>query len=386
MADNAAADYSIFTFNTDNIGDDMQAMSMMLHLNSVGTLLDREQLASYSGKKVGIATTAAFGGAPGTAPSSDLDPFFWGMCVGSNAFSNNKEWLKIFKDNQPIGCRDTASVDRLTKLGISGYWSGCITLHLGKKLEPVPLSERKGIIFVDVKKDEALKFIPVHIRNESLRLSSFVSSTIRGDQLERFAWLARLVDRIRHARMVVTRRLHVALPCVGLGTPVLAVPVPRISLPRFRFSGYDTFMPVRYNDEPWGNEIPFDWENPQPTKIPQNLQDGYEIFCERLRALGVFSDRVIPNASPQWPTKDNRIFRFRNPTNDNVPGAVVLRVGDKSFQPVVHDWTNREIALRLQPFPGFDRLKMSASIDWRGSNKIMDVSDLSELNGQFVAD
>lgn len=385
MAD-ISSNFSIFTFDTDNIGDDMQAMSMMLHLRSVRHFLDREQLGSYKGKRLSIATTAAFPGLPGSVPSADLDPFFWGMCVGSNAFSRDPEWLAMFKKHQPIGTRDTASVERLSKLGIDAYWSGCVTLHLGRRLKPVPLSERKGILFVDVKPAEEEKFVPQHIRDQAVRISSFVSKSMRDNQLERFAWLARLVDRLRHARLVVTRRLHVALPCVGMGTPVIALPVPRISAPRYRFSGFDTFLPVRYNDEPWGNEIPFDWDDPQPTVVPPVIEEGYAKFCAYLRGLGVLDESIVPEDDQHWPRGgSNWLYRFKNPTGDGVPGSVLLRLGDRVYRPIVYDWTNEEIALKLHPFPGFEKLRFTFKIDSRGIWENNKSGSIAELGGRFVA-
>ena len=71
--------------------------------------------------------------------------------------------LSYLKNHEPIGCRDKYTMENLLKHGINAYFSDCITLSLA------------------------------------------------------------LIKRYAKAEMVVTSRIHCALPCLGLDTPVLFV-------------------------------------------------------------------------------------------------------------------------------------------------------------------
>ncbi|MHB9292886.1 hypothetical protein Holit_01999 [Hollandina sp. SP2] len=41
--------------------------------------------------------------------------------------------IKYLKKHEPIGCRDYGTVKLLGKYGINAYFSGCLTLTLGRK-------------------------------------------------------------------------------------------------------------------------------------------------------------------------------------------------------------------------------------------------------------
>lgn len=377
-------DFGIFSFDTDNIGDDMQALSMLLHLKRLSGFLNRDKLPAYSGKHLNFVTTAAFS-TEATPPSDEaLSAFLWGMCVGTQGFFKDADWMAYFRERQPFGARDQASTDLLNAYGIDAYWSGCITLHLGSRLPPVPMEQRKGIYFFDVKRPEMEKYVPRHIARQAIHMSTFVPPSIRQDQLARLAYLTRLVDVMRHARMIVTRRLHVALPCVGMGTPVIALPVMRISKPRYRFSGFDTFLPVRYNDELGGDDVPFDWDNPQPAVIPDHIKDSHARLCDHLDAHDNLSTAIVPDSSKQWPSAENIHYRFDNPCNDCVPGDVRLILGDRIFTPRVYRWDNRHITLEMQAFLGFDRIEFEVEVQNRTRVRWSDRVKLSDLNGRFV--
>lgn len=57
--------------------------------------------------------------------------------------------LKWFQQHQPIGCRDWSTVSLLRAYGLDAYFSGCLTLTLYRSHPVVPQTERKGVCFVD---------------------------------------------------------------------------------------------------------------------------------------------------------------------------------------------------------------------------------------------
>jgi len=376
--------FGIFSFQTGNIGDDMQALSMLLHLKQVDAFLNRDNMTEYVGDEVNFVSTAAFPHGQKPPPLDRFKPFFWGMCLGDEEFLRDRDWLDYFEACGPFGGRDTASADALHSTGVASYWAGCITLFLGRKFEQVNPESRRGVVFVDVTKEEEERFVPSHISKEARRISNFVPVSIRDNQLARFAYLAKTVDILRKAKLVVTRRLHVALPCVGLGTPVIALPPARIANPRFRFSGFDTFLPVRYTDEAGGNEIPFDWDNPQASVIPAELEESYGTLCRHLARKNTLSEEIIADNSSMWPSDTNTRFMMDNPARVVAPAAIRLMLGDKSFEPSIHYWDSEKIVLDLKAFPGFDRLPLTVMLQPFGSDRWLNYKALSNWNGRFV--
>lgn len=82
-----------------------------------------------------------------------------------------------------------------------------------------------------------------------------------------------LIKRYSKARLVVTSRLHCALPCVALGTPVIFVPKDKNDI---RFKGYNEFLNI-YSPEDLQK---IDWNNPPKNKKPEELIKELEKRCE----------------------------------------------------------------------------------------------------------
>lgn len=189
----------------------------------------------------------------------------------------NKNVFQWFKKNEPIGCRDTDTADFLLSKGIKSYFSGCLTLTLGKKYKFD--GERSGLIFVDpylphIFKElnffdwiKVLIFGICHLKswikiagkfNHSycigkLRLlrksfysacflkiyssvysmnqllnADFVTHIVRvgkksnlKTEKQKLDFSENLVKKYAGASFVVTGRIHCALPCLGLETPVI---------------------------------------------------------------------------------------------------------------------------------------------------------------------
>ena len=90
-----------------------------------------------------------------------------------------------------------------------------------------------------------VSYVPRSVRRGAKRLSNQVKDPV--DPGERLELSKRLVDRLSKARLVVTSRLHVAIPCAAVGTPCVMVHGKVNSDIRFGgirgvlFRGYDRF-------------------------------------------------------------------------------------------------------------------------------------------------
>jgi len=156
----------------------------------------------------------------------------------SNPEDATDETVAYFKRNEPIGCRDFHTLEFLKGKGISAYFSGCMTLTLGRTYR-VPESDRtEDIYFVDYRigENERIDKVLYPVLNARKRRCRCyyrthyypLGSDVQGGLREAES----LVREYARAGLVITRNIHCALPCLALGTPVIFV-IPKFDSTRF---------------------------------------------------------------------------------------------------------------------------------------------------------
>ena len=249
--------------NLGNIGDDIQSYAMERFLPHVDYLIDREKMDSFY-TKTGEKVAVIFGGwylhKPLNWPPSPFlkvlpisihfnkvlnvtDDDFNGVINIMDDYDG--EWLKKVS---PIGCRDEGTLKLLESFDIPAYLSGCITLTL--KPFKIPPPREQKIILTDVP-ESVINFVKAHTKKEIVIISHAKKELIpflpQKTSILRMTWTQRhdLVEQLlkfyQGASLVVTSRLHAALPCLALGTPVLLVNNKQSD---YRFS---TFIPYLNN-------------------------------------------------------------------------------------------------------------------------------------------
>ena len=240
-------------FGEQNIGDYIQSLAARQFLPQVDTLIDRDAVASYQGDRVRVIMNGWWRKYEGNATTSqEIDPLY--VSVHLNEQNNvPPEAIEHFKRYEPIGCRDHSTTEFLQKHGVNAYFSGCLTLTLGKTYA-VPPEERTNTIyyvdfdpsiFVNYVKSKwhrsAVSFTPQKIRS---RLRDIIK-TVPGyekcqhicrahmvplslSEEERFRLADMYLRDYARAQLVITSRIHCALPCAGMGVPaILVMPNPR---------------------------------------------------------------------------------------------------------------------------------------------------------------
>jgi hypothetical protein len=170
------------------------------------------------------------------------------LVVGENA-----AWLRR---HGPVGARDQWTLDLLRLNDIDAWYSGCLTLTL----QPAADTARHNYVVINDLSDELAAIVRQRVAAPVLRTTHTDTSTRRSR--DRFAMAERLLRLYAGARCVITSRLHCALPCLAMGTPVLLVP--RRSNMK-RFSGLANLVPHCTADEFRQGQGAFDLQNP-----PQN--------------------------------------------------------------------------------------------------------------------
>lgn len=246
-----------------NLGDYVQTLAAKQFLPQNAIPINRERLDEYRGEKVKMIMASWFMSEPDHFPySEDIEPLFISSHYTERSLEEalkRKEGLDYFKKYQPIGCRDAYTVKVFEKYGIDAYFSGCLTLTLGKSFRR---TEDSGeILMVDVMyeyktiKDilQDLYFSPREIISRCIREKGFLKNLLTNTSkkkrmlhkffsdklLSEAKFISQLhvhtkeddylgitrdyLQRLCNAKFVITSRIHCALPCLAMGTPVLFI-------------------------------------------------------------------------------------------------------------------------------------------------------------------
>lgn len=171
--------------------------------------------------------------------SDYIHPIFIGFTWLCDYLSSSEiAYLRRF---EPIGCRDEYTYHTMQKYGIHSWLNGCATLTYDASK---PSCSGTSTFFVDVP-EAALSKIPAEITSHAKYLSQVISKDSYGDRdalsiaKERYAYYR------ENAGLVVTSRLHCAVPCLAMGIPVIMI-VNNVS---FRMSWLEKLLPIYTVDE-----------------------------------------------------------------------------------------------------------------------------------------
>lgn len=209
---------------SQNLGDNIQSLAAEQFLPRVDTFLNRDHLKNVQLSEPHLLILNGwFSHFPEHCfpPDPHIVPVFWGFHI--SAHSQQKvlkaflqgESLAYLQAHQPIGCRDRGTVQILRQAGIQAFYSQCLTLTFPRRQSP----PKEGKIFiVDIHRLS----IPERYQPQ-IRFLSHRAEDADGPQLKR-QQAQRLLQRYREeAHLVITSRLHCALPCIAMGIPVIFV-------------------------------------------------------------------------------------------------------------------------------------------------------------------
>lgn len=199
--------------SSQNIGDDIQSIAAARMLPRIDCMLDRDELtALHNTHPVCLIMNGWFMRGANWPPSDLLRPAFVGFHVRPDSkavIAKGAAWMKRFG---PIGARDRGTADFLRSLGLASEISYCLTLTLPKR-KASPTNGR--IVLVDLGRVK----LPRSVRSKAVRVSHDVTGMSTPTKLK---YAEELLSYYRDtASLVVTRRLHCALPCIAMGIPVV---------------------------------------------------------------------------------------------------------------------------------------------------------------------
>ena len=156
-------------------------------------------------------------------PSSSLRLLLVAVHINQWNLVKPKAASDFLKKAAPIGARDTRTLSKLKDMGVSTYFSGCLTLTWNPNIRNQSPTPRTQVVVVDTSsgKQGVSTLVPEAYLNNSLEYSNHLGSVTRPSFHWPFQFAYGSLLTIAQARVVVTSRIHVALPAVGLGTPVI---------------------------------------------------------------------------------------------------------------------------------------------------------------------
>lgn len=252
--------------NNRNIGDDIQSYAAARFLPRVDVMADRENLDIFalkdSDEPVAIIMAAWFMWKKfNWPPAGQLIP----LIVGYHHYERREDPLSnayaipVFREHYdgvggewfenygPVGCRDMYTCKVFSQKNIPNYFSGCITLTLPRQ----PETPDKGtyICCVDLNKNVEEKIRALVGNTCKIITTTHTTENIRGASWEvRAKRVEKYLTLYQNAKYVVTRRLHVALPCLAMNVPVMCIQSKTMNDPN-RFDPYKDWLHYCNNNE-----------------------------------------------------------------------------------------------------------------------------------------
>ena len=214
-----------------NIGDYIQSLAALQYLpkNCIPLLVDRDNVEFYNNSKFNIIIIMNGWNEikKGNRKNSDkIYPIYISYHINNKNISDPITFNNL-KKYEPIGCRDIYTQQILEKNGIKAYFSSCLTTTLDIDFA-VNHSERTNeIIFIDYKfgrfpqADKYIKSLKQY--NFSNIIYKRHAFKLKYSHLQRFKLAKQLLEQYARAKLVISTRIHGALPCLALNTPIIFV-------------------------------------------------------------------------------------------------------------------------------------------------------------------
>ncbi len=291
---------------TRNLGDEIQSYASARFLPHVDYIVDRENIDAFQSENnepVAVIMSAWWMWQKWNWPPAEcIYPYLTSIHLNQydiyrNSSPIKNEWVEgiggdYFRAYGPVGVRDTSSLQYFTERSIDAYFSGCITLTLPKQKKTKDAG--KYVCLVDLKpslEEAARKWL----KGSGLEIRVFSHHCDYRESDDSFETRMNKTEEIltqyQNAKFVITRRLHVTLPCLAMEVPVVSVVNMKDEGNSTRWSPYTDW--VNYVSEQDFIDGNFDYDYKNPPKNPdkyietrEKLIAGINEFIKEAEALG----------------------------------------------------------------------------------------------------
>lgn len=260
-----------------NVGDEIQSLASASWLPYVDVHVERDNLTSASLDKFPEKGVKTFmNGWYGSKnmpwpPGKSIDPVALAMHIEPSVFdifASESSLNYLTANGSLVGARDTSTESFLSSNGVRTFFSGCMTLTTYRIKNNEPRNPDCDYLFVDIS-DNAYAQLPEHVKqNAACRVSHRLEGgkeVLRGKV--RFVRAFQMLQSYSSAKVVVTSRLHSALPASSMGVTVIMVQ--SLHLPgggsgknNNRFSGLDRIFFTVEEGDVQSKLTNFNWKAP----------------------------------------------------------------------------------------------------------------------------
>ncbi|XP_038074476.1 uncharacterized protein LOC119742533 [Patiria miniata] len=205
-----------------NLGDEVQGFPGIQFLPFVDRFVDRENFGgSKEQNRIRLFLNAWYGDtAMRWPPPRNIDPILLSMHIHKSVKFKFKSHAKYLRAKEPIGCRDTGTLEFLERIEVDAFLSGCLTLLI--KTPNIQKIHSGNIFLVDVGRTFAAH-LPADIQKRAIHVTHVGTGGVNSTIMGRFKAAYGLIQKYSEADVVITQRIHCALPCVAMGTPVIFI-------------------------------------------------------------------------------------------------------------------------------------------------------------------
>lgn len=289
-----------------NRGDEMQGLAGLQFLPRLDAFVERDRLDVVSviqsnnfkannsvstttpAQPATVPTTVFFNAWWGTPdwvwpPPGALEPIFVAMHLNSaKAKKDVTQHADYLQQHWPLGARDMTTHIFFKTIGAHSVFSACMTMTLISSWHysaTVEQERTNDILLVDVNA-AGLQILPEFIqKHDNLKVLSakLVDKDVVDDQVARYHQAHDMKVHLQRAKLVITQRLHVALPAASMGTPVILImdnnlPGGGGEKGLARFSGLQAAVHTVDAAKGPSELASFDWDNPPANPHPEMIR------------------------------------------------------------------------------------------------------------------
>lgn len=342
--------YGVIVYkNSNNIGDDIQSYAASCLLPQVDYYIEREHLDVFrpaEPEPVNVIMNGWFlYNKLGWPVSPCINPLYISMHFSVSDPLDIRELFlqglgrEDFLAHAPIGCRDKETQTFLEENHIPTWFSGCVTLTLN------PIGEKKVQPYVcltnvsaEVESYVREKYPQLEIRVISQGEPGMVDADASWE--ERFHNARELLKVYQNASAVITTRLHCAMPCLALQTPVLLLSEASIE-ELGRFDGLGELAHHADVQDYLAGKVDFDLLNP-PTN-PEDYQELRRGIQEKVAAFLQENQTCTPELKARYLRYDGEWER-RALWKDDLALQLQQRAAERWKKD--HDWLTELTASR----------------------------------------
>lgn len=227
---------ALYYKDTENLGDDIQCYAALQYLPQVDYVIDRENIDAFVPNEKEYVYAILNGWYQHKKYNFPISPYIYPKLVAMHftqfdpydivSSNNSYDYLegfakKVMSQFGSIGCRDYGTLEALKEKGYDCYFSGCLTLTIDQ-IDKV--CKKPYICLVDL--DEK---IVEYIKNNTNMEVKVMTHEVDPNEYSKLSFEQRMnnvkdyLTIYQNASLVITNRLHVALPCLALETKVILV-------------------------------------------------------------------------------------------------------------------------------------------------------------------